>query len=128
MSELDERVRQAVAAGYRRLGVPADYRLPIRGLYRVAFILHLLHGNLLDCTSFSEQLISSICQRPFANEDPVAAAISSLIVDYQLPHEEATFPGEFPNRKLFLRQQNIALIEAVVQQTASIGDLSWIFW
>jgi hypothetical protein len=122
VSELNITVRQAVKEGYRRLGIPADYHLPRRGLFRVAFALHLVYGDLLelDGGSFNLQLIADIGQRPFGNDDPVAAAISSLIIEDDLPREGAVL-RELLRRKTLLRQRNISLIEAVVQQTAALA-------
>jgi hypothetical protein len=40
MFEADNSRRQALTEGYMRLGVPADYHLPRRGLSRVAIALH----------------------------------------------------------------------------------------
>jgi hypothetical protein len=87
MFEADHSLRQALTEGYRRLGVPANYHLPRRGFSRVAIALHLLYGNLLEGISFDEQLIAGISQRPYANEDPVAAVISSLLVEDDSPKE-----------------------------------------
>ena len=123
VSELNHTLRKAVTEGYRRLGVPTDYHLPRRGLVRVAITLHILYGDLLelDDTSLDAQLIAGIFQRPFGNEDPVAAVISSLIVEDELPQEEAAVLRELLSSKSLLRQRNICLIEAVVQQTAALA-------
>jgi hypothetical protein len=114
-------VRGCLTEGYRRLGVPADYHLPRRGFSRVAIALHLLYGNLLEGISFDEQLIAGISQRPYANEDPVAAVISSLLVEDDSPKEGTAILWEQVRCKPLLRQRNIALIAAVVQQTAALG-------
>jgi hypothetical protein len=114
-------VRGCLTEGYRRLGVPADYHLPRRGFSRVAIALHLLYGNLLEGISFDEQLIAGISQRPYANEDPVAAVISSLLVEDDSPKEGTAILWEQVSCKPLLRQRNIALIAAVVQQTAALA-------